>query len=88
MKKSRFTDSQIMSILKKAQGGMPVPELYHEHGMSSATFSNWLSKYGGMDALLMARFKELETENRRLKKMYAEERLKHEIATEMLEKKW
>jgi len=87
MKHSRFTDSQILSILKQAEGGTPVPELCREHGMSSATFYKWRSKYGGMDASLMARLKELEEENRRLKKMYAEERLKAEIIKEALEKK-
>jgi putative transposase len=76
MKKSRYTDSQIMAILKQAEAGTPVPELCREHGMSSATFYKWRAKYGGMDASLMARMKELEEENRRLKKMYAEERLK------------
>ena len=88
MKKSRFTDSQIIGVLKQAELGSPVPELCREHGISSATFYKWRSKYGGMDASLMARVKELEEENRRLKKMYAEERLKAEIAKECLEKKW
>ncbi|MDO3387627.1 transposase, partial [Gilvimarinus sp. SDUM040013] len=76
MKKSKYSDSQIMAILKQAEAGTPVPELCREHGMSSATFYKWRSKYGGMDASMMARLKELEEENRRLKKMYAEERLK------------
>jgi len=88
MKKSRFSDTQILSILKQAEGGVPVPELCREYGISSATFYNWRSKYGGMDASLMKRLKELEAENRRLKKMYAEERLKAEIVQEALEKKW
>jgi putative transposase len=88
MKTSRFSDTQILSILKQAEGGIPVPELCREHGISSATFYNWRSKYGGMDASLMKRLKELEAENRRLKKMYAEERLKAEIVQEALEKKW
>ena len=73
MKKSRYSDSQIMAILKQAEAGSPVPELCREHGMSSATFYKWRSKYGGMDASMMGRLKELEEENRRLKKMYAEE---------------
>jgi putative transposase len=77
MKTSRFTDSQIIAILKQAEGGSPVPELCREHGISNATFYKWRSKFGGMDSL-MARMKELEDENRRLKKMYAEERLKAE----------
>mgnify|MGYP000456984874 CR=1 FL=1 len=87
MKKSRYTDSQIMAILKQAEAGTPIPELCREHGMSSATFYKWRSKYGDMDASLMARMKELEEENRRLKKMYAEERLKAEIRLEALEGK-
>lgn len=88
MKKSRYTDSQIMTILKQAEAGTPAPELCREHGMSSATFYKWRAKYGGMDASLMARMKELEDENRRLKKMYAEERLKAEIIQEAMAKKW
>lgn len=88
MKKSRFSDSQILAILKQAEGGVPVPELCREHGMSSASFYKWRAKYGGMDASLMSRLKELEEENRRLKKMYAEERLKAEIVQEALAKKW
>jgi putative transposase len=88
MKKSQFTDSQILTILKQAESGIPVPQLCREHGMSSATFYKWRSKYGGMDASLMARMKELEDENRRLKKMYAEERLKSEIIQEAMAKKW
>lgn len=88
MKKSKYSDSQIMAILKQAEAGTPVPELCREHGMSSATFYKWRAKYGGMDASLMARLKELEDENRRLKKMYAEERLKAEIVQEALTKKW
>lgn len=88
MKKSRFTDSQIISILKQAEAGTPVTELCREHGMSDATFYKWRSKFGGMDVSMMAKMKELEEENRRLKKMYAEERLKAEIVQEALEKKW
>jgi len=88
MKKSRFTDSQILSVLKQAENGVPVPELCREHGMSSANFYKWRTKYGGMDASMMARLKELEEENRRLKTMYAEERLKAEILKEAIEKKW
>jgi putative transposase len=88
MKRSRFSDSQIMSILKQAEAGTPVPDLCREHGMSSATFYKWRSKYGGMDASMMSRLKELEAENRQLKKMYAEERLKAEIVKEALGKKW
>ena len=87
MRKSRYSDSQIISILKQAEGGTPVAELCREHGMSSATFYKWRSRYGGMDASLMKRLRELEEENRRLKKMYAEERLMAEIRKEALEGK-
>ena len=69
MKTSRFSDSQIIAILKQAEVGSPVPELCREHGISSATFYKWRAKFGGMDASLMARLRELEDENRRLKKM-------------------
>ena len=88
MKTSRYSDSQIMAILKQAEADTPMPELYREHGMSSASFYKWRSKYGGMDTSLMARMKELEADNRRLKKMYAEERLKAEIIQEAMQKKW
>jgi putative transposase len=87
MKRSRFSDSQIIAILKLAEAGSPVPELCREHGISSATFYKWRTRYGGMDASLMVRMRELEDENRRLKKMYAEERLKAEIVQEALQKK-
>jgi len=86
MKKSRFTDSQILAILKQAESGVPVPDLCREHGMSSASFYKWRAKFGGMDASMISRLKELEDENRRLKKMYAEERLKSEVLKEAIEK--
>jgi putative transposase len=88
MKTSRFSNSQILAILKQAENGVPVTELCREHGMSSAAFYKWRAKYGGMDASLMARMKELERENARLKKMYAETQLKYEVIQEALEKKW
>lgn len=88
MKKSKFSDSQILSILKQAEAGNAIPALCREHGISAATFYKWRAKYGGMDASMMARLKELESENSRLKKMYAEERLKAEILKEAIEKKW
>jgi putative transposase len=87
MKKSKFSDSQIISVLKQAEGGTPIPDLCREHGVSNATFYKWRAKYGGMDTALMVRLKELEEENRRLKKMYAEERIKAEIRKEALEGK-
>jgi len=88
MRKSRYSDSQILAILKQADNGVPVPELCREHSMSSALFYRWRAKYGGMDASMLRRLKELEAENQRLKKMYAEERLKAEIRQEALEGKW
>jgi putative transposase len=88
MKKSRYSDSQIINILNQAEAGTPVAELCREHGMSDATFYKWRAKFGGMDVSMMARLKELEEENRRLKKMYAEERLKAEILNEAITKKW
>lgn len=88
MKKSRYTDSQIISILKQAEAGSPVPDLCREHGMSSASFYKWRAKYGGMDASLMTRMKELEAENNRLKKMYADVQLQNEVIKEAMEKKW
>ena len=88
MKKSRFTDSQIIDALKRAEAGLAVPELCRELGISAATFYKWRAKFGGMDASLMARMKELEEENRRLRKMYIEEKLKAEILNEAITKKW
>jgi putative transposase len=87
MKKSRFTDHQILAILKQAEVGTPVPERCREHGISSATFYKWRSKFGGMDASLMARMKELEDENRRLKKLYVEAQLSTDLLKEALAKK-
>jgi len=69
MKTARYSDSQILAILKQAEAGAPVRALCREHGMSGATFYKWRAIYGGMDASLMKRMKELEDENRRLKKV-------------------
>jgi len=88
MKKSKFTDSQIIDALKRAESGLSVPALCRELGVSSATFYKWRAKYGGMDVPLMARMKELEAENARLRKMYVEEKIKAEIVSEALTKKW
>jgi len=88
MKKSRYSDSQIISILKQAEAGTPVPELCREHGMSNASFYKWRAKYGGMDASLMTRMKELEAENNRLKKMYADVQLQNDVIKEAMAKKW
>ncbi len=87
MKRSRFTDSQIMAVLKQAEGGTPVPELCRQHGISNATFYKWRAKYGGMDVSLMAKMKELEDENRRLKKMYVDAQMRAMIVEEALAKK-
>ena len=78
---------QIIEAIKRVEAGLPVPELCRELGISSASFYKWRSKFGGMDTSMMARMKELEEENRRLRKMYVEEKLKAEIATEYLAKK-
>lgn len=88
MKKSRFSDSQIIEALKRVESGLSVPEVCRELGISSATFYKWRAKYGGMDTSMMSRMKELEAENARLKKMYAEERLKADILQEAMAKKW
>ena len=88
MKNGRYSDAQIMAVLKQAEGGVPISELCREHGMSSASFYKWRAKFGGMDTSMIKRMKELEDENRRLKKMYAEERLKSELRKEALEGKW
>ena len=88
MRTPRFTDSQILAILKQNEDGVAVQDLCREHSMSSAIFYKWRAKFGGMDASLMKRMKELEAENKRLKKMYAEECLKAEIRQEALEGKY
>ena len=88
MKRSKFTDSQIMEALKRVDAGLAVPEICREFGISTATFYKWRAKYGGMDTSMIARMKELQAENARLKKMYIEEKLKAEIVTEALAKKW
>jgi putative transposase len=87
MRKSRFGDAQILSILKQAESGMPVPELCREHGMSGASFYKWRAKYGGMDASLMAEMKAVAAENQRLKRMFAELSMQNELLKEALGKK-
>ena len=86
MKRSKFSDSQILAVLKQAEVGTAVPDLCREHGISSATFYKWRAKFGGMDASLMARMKELE-EDRRLKNLYVEAQIKADIVAEALAKK-
>ena len=87
MRKSRFSDAQIMGILRQAEGGLAVGDLCREHGISSATFYKWRSKYGGMDASMMSDMKAMEDENRRLKKMFAELSMQNELLKEALGKK-
>jgi putative transposase len=74
--------------LKQAEAGTPVPQLCRTQGISTATFYKWRSKFGGMDVSMVARVKELEEENRRLKKMYAETQMSADILKEALAKKW
>lgn len=87
MGKSRFTDSQIMALLRQAEGGHPVPDLCREHGISTATFYKWRSRYGGMDASMVSQMKALEEENRRLKRMYADLSMQADLLKEALGKK-
>jgi len=87
MKTSRFTEAQILAILRQAEGGIAVADLCREYGMSDASFYKWRAKYGGMDASMISQMKALEEENRRLKKMYAEMRMQTELLKEALGKK-
>lgn len=87
MKKSRFTEAQIMSILKQAENGIAVPELCREHGMSSASFYKWRAKYGGMDASMISEMKSMSDENCRLKRMFAELSMQNDLLKEALGKK-
>ncbi len=87
MKKSRFTEAQIMAVLRQAEGGVPGPELCREHSISTASFYKWRAKYGGMDASMMSQMKALEEENRRLKRMYADLSMQADLLKEALGKK-
>ena len=87
MKTGRYTEAQVIAILRQAEGGMPVAQLCREHGMSNASFYKWRAKYGGMDASMIAQTKALEDENRRLKKMFAELSMQNELLKEALGKK-
>jgi putative transposase len=87
MKKSRYTESQIVKILKEVEGGRLVKEVCREYSISDATYYNWKAKYGGMEASDIKRLKDLEDENRRLKSMFAELSLEHRILKDIIEKK-
>ena len=87
MKKARFSETQIVNILKEAGAGIAVDELSRKHGFSKSTFYKWKAKYSGMDASALRRLKELEEENRRLKQMYAELSLEHQALKDIVQKK-
>ena len=88
MKKSKYSEQQIIALLKEVELGAKVNETCRKYGISDATYYKWKSAYGGMDASQLKQLKELQAENAKLKKMYAEERLKAEIVQEALQKKW
>lgn len=87
MKKSKFTETQIVSILKEADAGMKVDDICRKHGVSPSTYYIWKSKYGGMEASDVKKLKELQEENDRLKKMFAELSLENRAFKELVEKK-
>ena len=87
MRKSKFSETQIITILKAVEAGKSVRDVCREHEISDATYYKWKTKYGGMEAADIRRLRELEEENRRLKHMYAELSLEHRILKEVLEKK-
>jgi len=86
--KKRYSEEQIIKFLREADAGMPIKDLCRRHGFSEASYYLWRSKYGGMDVSDAKRLKELETENRRLKKLLAEALLEQEVTREVLQKKW
>lgn len=88
MRKSKFNESQIAAVLKEAESGAAVADVARKHGISAATFYAWRSKYGGMAVSDMQRLRELEQENARLKRMYANLSLDHELLKEVAAKKW
>ena len=88
MRKTRFTESQIIKVLKEVEGGRTATEVCREYGISSATYYNWKSKYGGMEVSDIRRLKELEDENRRLKQMYAELSLENTALKDVIAKKF
>lgn len=87
MKRKRFTESQIVAVLKDGEAGMPIAELCRKHGVGESTYYKWRSKYAGMDVSELKRLKALEEENRRLKQMFANLSMDHELLKEVLEKK-
>ena len=87
MKKARFTETQIVGILNEAEAGMKVKDLCRKHGISDATYYNWKAKYGGMNASELKRTKELEAENAKLKRMYADLALENRTMKDLIEKK-
>ena len=88
MRKTRFTESQIIKILKEVEGGRTATEVCREYGISSATYYKWKSKFGGMEVSDMRRLKELEDENRRLKHMYADLSLENNALKDVIAKKF
>lgn len=88
MKKTRFTEEQIIGVLKEAETGMKVPELCRKHGISDVTFYKWRSKYGGMEVSEARRLKNLEEENRKLKHIVAEQALDIRALKDVVAKKW
>lgn len=88
MKKTRFTETQIVAILKKQEAGIKTNEICREHGISEATFYNWKAKYGGLQVSEVKRLKELEAENFRLKKMYAELSMENYALKDLISKKF
>ena len=88
MKSKRFTEEQIIGILKQAQSGMKIVDLCRLHGISDATFYNWRTKYGGMEVSEAKRLKDLEAENRKLKQMLADTMLENQAIKDVLSKKW
>lgn len=87
MRKRRFTEQQIIKVLKQVEGGRSLQDVCREYGVSQATYYNWKAKYGGMEASDIKRLKELEAENRRLKQMYANLSLENEALKDIVEKK-
>jgi len=87
MKKSQFTESQILAVLKEGEAGVPVAQIMRKHGISQATYYNWKSKYGGASTAELKRLKELEAENAKLKRMYADLALENAAIKEVLTRK-